>query len=146
MSALLEEVRAELLALALPPRTFWRFDDASWSHAIERLGDHVAVAAVERGYTVDAPRAALLNWNAWLAPHVDKTAPYAPCVNGLVIFRHDTMGGALHVWSAGTDTIYLCDDGDVIVFDPRFKHEVTPITGAGYRASLLYYLPQGAAA
>lgn len=145
-----ELARAELLGLGLPSgrRAFVRFAAPAWPPGLSYLGDAVAVAARSAGFAVGAPRACLVNWNAWLQPHADKTAPY-PSLNGMVTFRRDAGGGLLFLHGAPAHPddarYYPCADGDVLVFSGTQLHEVTPITFAtpdAYRASIVFYLPE----
>jgi len=139
--AALEMARTDVLGLGLPAgeRAFSRQRAPGWAAGFSWLADVVYAEAREH-VDVGPAREALVNWNAWLQPHSDKTAPY-PCLNAAVFFRHEATGGLLHIDGIAP---VACLDGTLVLFDGGLRHEVTPVhplTPGGYRASVVFYLP-----
>lgn len=121
----------------------------AYEPAFVRYGlDDPAVAAplIDLAIAVGAgsARQCLVNWNAWLPEHRDKTAPY-PCTNVMVVLRSaGSAGGELWFREGDDVTGYPCADGDVVRFDgqtPHYVEQITRVADDDYRVSVLFYVP-----
>ena len=121
------------LAVAKPRHHRWSTEQHKPLHA---LGRH---AAARMGLCT--PEEVLVNINAGVAYHYDRTAPYT-AINVVVLLRYLAAGG--QVVFPQLRLGFMPRDGWALAFDGKAHlHGVTDVEpGAGYRASLVYYCRQ----